>query len=647
MDNRENITFQQHYTKMALPFRAIFVVVGNLKKQTKIISNQYNSYRKLQLKLNNGLSSGLKLTDKNNALKLIRQNRINWLTTLNNSTNQTVNNHDSTRVIKSNIIFKRKFPLSKNDNPRRNLLHKSHANINYQKQKTDNLKFKNCHNHLIKTVQKLAIAKINANNKLNEQRGKLINFSNSNIQTLCLPLNKNAISIRNRTSRYIASWVNIHYSTHKIKSPYNKNRDIIKAHINSLITPNHTAAQINFKKNINLNNDYLNRNISYPKISANLKFIDSFTYILNQSEPFRRKIQNLEFVTTILAIDVLVNNINTTKTISQRVKECFFNYLPQTTKHSFWIDKYPTLKATFKLFKVNHILYTKSAISLMRNLISSNNKKSERFDPKLISHKNLSNKIFNHTYNNFFAKLTTTKQTSTDKRLNNSLETLKPIASANQHYLISTNSSVIIRTLKSFIKVFYLPHITFNLIEKSFTPYKIFSQKRFNALKKLYLELTDNPHLQMLFIRIVKDFTHRFKNKVLDSKKIILSLFEDTLIDHNFLKVFYDVNLKTIKNNFQAIVHGNDEILYSMGNFANKINLTQTNIENYLVNSHSTLVTNLTNKLIQGSASQYYITVNAAPGMNEQELADKITEELDRREQQKLFQFRSSLKDID
>lgn len=584
MDNRENITFQQHYTKMELPFRAIFVAVSDLKTQTKIISNQYNRYRNLQLKLNNWLSSGLKLTDKNNALKLVRQNRINWLTKLNNSTNQTVNNHDSTRVIKSNIIFKRKFPLSKNDNPRRNLLYKSYAN-----------------------------------NKLNEQRVKLINFVNGNI----------------------------HYSTHKIKSPYSKNRDIIKAHINSLITPNHTAAQINFKKNINVNNGYLNRNINYQKISANLKFIDSFTYILNQSEPFRRKIQNLEFDTTILAIDVLVNNINTTKTISQRVKECFFNYLPQTTKHSFWIDKHPTLKATFKLFKVNHILYTKSAISLMRNLILSNNKKSERFDPKLISHENLSNKIFNHTYNNFFAKLTTTKQTSTDKRLNNSLETLKPRASANQHYLISTSSSLINKTLKSCINGFYLSNLTFKLIEKSFTPYKIFSQKRFNALKKLYLELTDNPHLQMLFIKIVKDFTHRFKNKVLNNRKIILNLFEDTLIDHNFLKVCYDINLKTIKNNFQAIVHGNDEILYSMGNFANKINLTQTNIENYLVNSHSTLVTNLTNKLIQGSASQYYITVNAAPGMNEQELADKITEELDRREQHKLFQFRSSLKDID
>ncbi|MCX8727195.1 hypothetical protein [Gilliamella sp. B2838] len=619
MDNRENITVQQHDTKMVLPFRAIFVAVGDFKKQTKIISNQYNSYRKLQLKLNNGLSSELKLTDKNNALKLIRQNRINWLTKSNNAANQTVNNHDLTSLIKSNIIFKRKFPLSKNDNPRSDLLHKSHANINYQKQKTDNLKFKNCHNHLIKTVHKLAIAKINANNKLNEQRVKLINFFNGDI----------------------------HYSTHKIKSPYSINRDIIKAHINSLIMPHHAAAQINFKKNINVNNDYLNRNISYPKISANLKFIDSFTYILNQSEPFRRKIQNLEFVTTILAIDVLVNNINTTKTISQRVKECFFNYLPQTTKHSFWIDKYPTLKATSELFKINPILYTKSAISLMRNLISSSNKKSERFDPKLIRHDDLSNKIFNQTYNNLFAKLTTTKQASTDKRLNNSLETLKQIASANQHYLISTNSSLINKTSKSCIDGFYLPNLTFKLIEKSFTSYKIFSQKSFNALKKLYLESTDNPHLQMLFMRIVKDFTHRFKNKVLDNKKIILSLFEDTLIDHNFIKVFYDVNLKTIKNNFQAIVHGNDEILYSMCNFANKINLTQTNIENYLVNSHSTLVTNLTNKLIQGSASQYYITVNAAPGMNEQELADKITEELDRREQQKLFQFRSSLKDID
>lgn len=619
MDNRENITVQQHDTKMALPFRAIFVAVGDFKKQTKIISNQYNSYRKLQLKLNNGLSSELKLTDKNNALKLIRQNRINWLTKSNNAANQTVNNHDLTSLIKPNIIFKRKFPLSKNDNPRSDLLHKSHANINYQKQKTDNLKFKNCHNHLIKTVHKLAIAKINANNKLNEQRVKLINFFNGDI----------------------------HYSTHKIKSPYSINRDIIKAHINSLIMPHHAAAQINFKKNINVNNDYLNRNISYPKISANLKFIDSFTYILNQSEPFRRKIQNLEFVTTILAIDVLVNNINTTKTISQRVKECFFNYLPQTTKHSFWIDKYPTLKATSELFKINPILYTKSAISLMRNLISSSNKKSERFDPKLIRHDDLSNKIFNQTYNNLFAKLTTTKQASTDKRLNNSLETLKQIASANQHYLISTNSSLINKTSKSCIDGFYLPNLTFKLIEKSFTSYKIFSQKSFNALKKLYLESTDNPHLQMLFMRIVKDFTHRFKNKVLESKKIILSLFEDTLIDHNFIKVFYDVNLKTIKNNFQAIVHGNDEILYSMCNFANKINLTQTNIENYLVNSHSTLVTNLTNKLIQGSASQYYITVNAAPGMNEQELANKITEELDRREQQKLFQFRSSLKDID
>ena len=64
------------------------------------------------------------------------------------------------------------------------------------------------------------------------------------------------------------------------------------------------------------------------------------------------------------------------------------------------------------------------------------------------------------------------------------------------------------------------------------------------------------------------------------------------------------------------------------------------------MNNRTTPIDNSGISNIQEGTSQYYITINAAPGMNEQELARVITQELDRREQQQLFQIRSSLRDI-
>ncbi|OTQ74779.1 phage tail tape measure protein [Gilliamella sp. N-G2] len=47
------------------------------------------------------------------------------------------------------------------------------------------------------------------------------------------------------------------------------------------------------------------------------------------------------------------------------------------------------------------------------------------------------------------------------------------------------------------------------------------------------------------------------------------------------------------------------------------------------------------------NASQYYITINASPGMNEQDIARFVIKELDRRDRNNSAQFRNSLRDID
>ena len=83
-----------------------------------------------------------------------------------------------------------------------------------------------------------------------------------------------------------------------------------------------------------------------------------------------------------------------------------------------------------------------------------------------------------------------------------------------------------------------------------------------------------------------------------------------------------------------------------MSKFADKVSTKApqipTNTANNIPNANSNSAINT----IQGGTSQYYITINAAPGMNEEEIARVITQELDRREQQQLFQIRSSLRDI-
>lgn len=144
----------------------------------------------------------------------------------------------------------------------------------------------------------------------------------------------------------------------------------------------------------------------------------------------------------------------------------------------------------------------------------------------------------------------------------------------------------------------------------------------------------------------LKKRCNELKDSILELGSNVCSWFKSKLGINSPSKVFKEFGINTISGYQLGIDRTQGSVLDSMSKFADKVTENAPQMPLNTMNNRTNTVANSGNSNIQERISQYYITINAAPGMNEQEIARVITQELDRREQQKLFQIRSSLRDI-
>lgn len=144
----------------------------------------------------------------------------------------------------------------------------------------------------------------------------------------------------------------------------------------------------------------------------------------------------------------------------------------------------------------------------------------------------------------------------------------------------------------------------------------------------------------------IKNAWNSLKDSISDVASNICGWFKSKLGINSPSKIFKEFGVNTIEG-YQIGIDGTQDLaLDSMSKFADKVTTTAPQMPFNGMNNSTNSIANPSMGNIQGGTSQYYITINAAPGMNEQELVKVITQELDRREQQQLFQIRSSLRDI-
>lgn len=145
------------------------------------------------------------------------------------------------------------------------------------------------------------------------------------------------------------------------------------------------------------------------------------------------------------------------------------------------------------------------------------------------------------------------------------------------------------------------------------------------------------------------------KEKWNDIKQTISSLtdgvtgwFKSALGIHSPSRVFADYGGYTIEGYQVGIENNQNDALRTMHDFADKVNSSGAYIDQIGgTSAYKAQHQGQSQSRISQGSSQYYITVNANPGMDEQMLASKIAEQLEKREWQQATRFSSSLRDID
>jgi TP901 family phage tail tape measure protein len=125
--------------------------------------------------------------------------------------------------------------------------------------------------------------------------------------------------------------------------------------------------------------------------------------------------------------------------------------------------------------------------------------------------------------------------------------------------------------------------------------------------------------------------------------KKISNRFKNTLDIHSPSRLFAKFGGHTIDGYVNGIERNQNDAIQSVGQLANSIITTGSQLSSGVVvdNRHPIRGTGTS------GISQYYITINAAPGMNEKELARCVAKEIERRERNQSARYRSSLRDID
>lgn len=117
----------------------------------------------------------------------------------------------------------------------------------------------------------------------------------------------------------------------------------------------------------------------------------------------------------------------------------------------------------------------------------------------------------------------------------------------------------------------------------------------------------------------------------------ISNQFKKSLDIHSPSRVFAKFGDHTVDGYIKGVNRTQPAATKALGKFANKISSMPSDV---IIDKRVPLSQT-------SNASQYYITINASPGMNEQDIARCIIKELDRRDRNNSAQFRNSLRDID
>ena len=119
--------------------------------------------------------------------------------------------------------------------------------------------------------------------------------------------------------------------------------------------------------------------------------------------------------------------------------------------------------------------------------------------------------------------------------------------------------------------------------------------------------------------------------------------FKNTLDIHSPSKLFAKFGGYTIDGYVNGITNNQDSAVSSIEQLWRLVNGANSQFSNSIVIDRRRPLSPAT----MSSSPQYYITINAAHGINEQDLARCVVNEIDRRERSRSAQFRASLRDID
>ncbi|TEA26979.1 hypothetical protein [Candidatus Schmidhempelia bombi] len=115
---------------------------------------------------------------------------------------------------------------------------------------------------------------------------------------------------------------------------------------------------------------------------------------------------------------------------------------------------------------------------------------------------------------------------------------------------------------------------------------------------------------------------------------------------HSPSRVFAQYGDFTVEGFQLGIERNSNKALRSMSEFSNQI--SEKGLSNITVDNRTPILPNAPSNLAESvNQPQIFITINAAPNMNEQELANKVGKEVSRYFRGQQNNYRNSYRDID
>lgn len=146
----------------------------------------------------------------------------------------------------------------------------------------------------------------------------------------------------------------------------------------------------------------------------------------------------------------------------------------------------------------------------------------------------------------------------------------------------------------------------------------------------------------------VDGYIHGIEHNQIDALRSMSQLgtnignrFKNSLDIHSPSRVFAKFGDHTVGGYINGIDRSQPSVLRSITRFADNTMAASGKLNDSVIIDQRSPIG------YTGGNSQYYITVHAAPGMNEKEIARQVVQEIERRDRNQSARYRSSLRDID